>query len=154
MRLYHIYIHKKVERSYYLQQRKEEIKKLQPAIAANELNILANLTRGKGQQDFVQAVHDFAAGKQLEKTTDLRSNTCDCIIGVWIEHLLTKKEYTSIINEAGFTIHYTAGYWDTHYSSALKNKMAAAFNKIIAILGKEKGIILSPFVNVVALNKA
>lgn len=154
MRLYHIYIHKKVERSYYLQQRKVEIKKLQPLLAENKLNDLAILTRGKGQQDFVQAVNDFVAGKSIEKVAHLRSNTCDCIIGVWIEHLLTKKEYSAIINQSGFTIIFTAGYWDTHYSSGIKNIMATTFNKIISGLGNQKGIILSPFVNVVAINQA
>ena len=152
MRLYHIYIHKKVERSYYLEQRKGEIKKLQPLLAENKLNDLALITRGKGQQDFVQAVNDFVAGKPIEKVAHLRSNTCDCIIGVWIEHLLTRKEYAAIINQSGFIIDFTTGYWDTHYSSGIKNLMTTTFNIIIAVLGKKKGIILSPFVNVVAFN--
>ena len=114
------------------------------------MNNLALMTRGKAQQDFVQAVNDFVAGKPIEKVAHLRSNTCDCIIGVWIEHLLTRKEYSTIINQSGFTIDYTAGYWDTHYSSGVKNLMATTFNIIIAVLGKKRGIILSPFVNVVA----
>jgi 2-polyprenyl-3-methyl-5-hydroxy-6-metoxy-1,4-benzoquinol methylase len=152
MRLYHIYIHKKVERAYYLQQRKDEIKKLQPSIAESKINELASLTRGKGQQDFVTAVNDFVAGKPIGKVANLRSNTCDCIIGVWSEHLLTKTEYASIINQSGFTINFTSGYWDTHYSSAAMNGLAKIFNRLINLMGKKNGVLLSPFVNIAAHN--
>ena len=152
MRLYHIYIHKKVEKKYYLQQRMEEIKKLNPSLSEERLAIMAKLTRGFGQQDFIKAVNNLAAGKSIEKDNALRSNTCDCIIGVWSEHLLTKKEYTAIMKNAGFSIVYAAGYWDTHYQSVGLNLMAKFFNQIISLLGKKNGILLSPFVNVVAYN--
>jgi 2-polyprenyl-3-methyl-5-hydroxy-6-metoxy-1,4-benzoquinol methylase len=152
MNWYHIYIHQQTEKKYYRQQRREEIKKLQPLLPDDKLNRLIALTRGKGQQDFTDAVNNFANNTAITKDSSLRSNTCDCINGVWIEHLLTKKEHGNIIEAAGFKMQYTAGYWDTHYSSGLKNTMAGIFNKIIALLGKENGIVLSPFVNVVAYN--
>ncbi len=152
MHWYHIYIHKNTEKKYYRQQRKEEIKKLQPSLTNDKLAQLVELTRGKGQQEFIEAVNSFVTNKPVKTDISLRTNTCDCINGVWTEHLLTKKEYALIIQSTGFNIQYTAGYWDTHYSSALKNKMATAFNTIIALLGKDKGILLSPFVNVVAYN--
>lgn len=152
MRLYHIYIHQKVEREYYFNQRMEEIKKLQPLPADDKLKKITALTRGKGQQDFIDAVNNFATDKPIKKDSSLRSNTCDCITGVWSEHLLAKNEYGKIINHAGFKISYTAGYWDTHYSSAPKNIMAKFFNKIIFLLGKKNAVALSPFVNVVAFN--
>jgi hypothetical protein len=150
MRLYHIYIHKKVERAYYLEQRKDEIKKIQPSLQESELNHLASLTRGKGQHDFVTAVNDFVAGKQIGKVAHLRSNTCDCLIGVWSEHLLTKSEYASIIHQSGFKMSFSAGYWDTHYSSAAMNILAKIFNQLIKLMGKKNGVLLSPFVNVIA----
>jgi hypothetical protein len=151
MRCYHIYIHKKWEKIAYKKSRSEEIRKLHPAITTEQLEKLTALTRGKGQKDFTDAVNDFMAGKPIEKDNTLRSNTCDCITGVWNEHLLTKKEYEAIIANAGFKMTYNAGYWDTHYKSGLMNKAAKIFNKIILLLGN-KGIILSPFVNVVAYN--
>lgn len=152
MRLYHIYIHKKVERLYYRQQRIEEIKKLNPAILSNDMTSLAELTRGKGQQDFIDAVSNFTAYKPITVDKSLRTNVCDCINGVWSEHLLTKNEYQGIINTAGFKMVYNAGYWDTHYSSGIKNIMTALLNKIIKLMGVQKGILLSPFVNVAAYN--
>lgn len=151
MRWYHIHLHKKWEKIAYKKIRSEEIRKRQPAITADQLKKITALTRGKGQKDFIDAVNDLMSGKAIEKDNSLRSNTCDCITGVWNEHLLTKKEYEAIIANAGFKMKYSAGYWDTHYKSGLMNMAAKVFNKIIFLLGN-KGVILSPFVNVVAYN--
>jgi len=152
MRLYHIYIHKKVEKKYYRQQRVEEIKKIQPLIPVDQLTKLTEFTRGKGQQDFNDTVENYVAGKAIQTDATLRSNTCDCINGVWSEHLLNKKEYATIIMDAGFKMEFSAGYWDTHYSSAAMNVLAKILNSLILMLGKKNGIMLSPFVNVVACN--
>ena len=152
MRLYHIYIHKKVEKKYYRQQRIEEIKKIQPLIPIDQLTKLTQLTRGKGKQDFIDAVKNFTNGDTIKTDATLRSNTCDCIIGVWSEHLLNKREYATIITDAGFKMEFTAGYWDTHYAFAAINVLAKIFNSIILMLGKKNGCLLSPFVNVVACN--
>ena len=151
MRWYHIQIHKKGETGGYRQQRMDEIKKIHPSITGGQLEKVTLLTRGKGQKDFVDAVNDFFSGKQIETDSHLRSNTCNCITGVWNEHLLTKKEYKSIINAAGFKMEYAPGYWDTHYKSPVMNMAAKVFNKIILLLGN-KGIILSPFINVMTYN--
>ena len=151
MRYYHIYLHTKWEKASYRKQRREEIKKIRPSINAEDLEKLVTLTRGKGQKDFTDTIHDFFAGRQIKKEENLRSNTCDCITGVWNEHLLTKKEYKELINGAGFKMEYTPGYWDTHYKSSAMNIIAKIFNKIISLLGN-KGILLSPFVNVIAHN--
>ena len=152
MRLYHIYIHKKVEKQYYKQQRTDEIKKLQPSIKSNDLERLAELTRGKAQQDFIDAINNFVNDKPVFSDSSLRSNTCDCITGVWIEHLLTSKEHCEIAKKAGFKIEYAAGYWDTHYGSKAMNILSVLFNKIISLFGKNKAVSLSPFVNIVAYN--
>jgi hypothetical protein len=148
MRLYHIYIHKKAEKAYTAE-RKEAIKKLAPSFTNEQIDLLAKLTRGKGQDDFNLAVNNFKNNKPIEPVAYLRTNTCDCTYGVWCEHLLTKKEYQHIIEQTGFSIAYTAGYWDTHYSSKLMNVCAKLFNVLINILGKNRGIVLSPFVNII-----
>jgi 2-polyprenyl-3-methyl-5-hydroxy-6-metoxy-1,4-benzoquinol methylase len=152
MRWYHIYIHKKVDRLYYKPQRAEEIRKINPSLPADQVTELTALTRGTGQQDFVNAVNNFAHSKALITDSSLRTNVCDCITGVWSEHLLTKNEYQKIINGSGFKMMYKAGYWDTHYSSGIKNFFAAALNRLIKISGERKGITLSPFVNIIAYN--
>jgi 2-polyprenyl-3-methyl-5-hydroxy-6-metoxy-1,4-benzoquinol methylase len=150
MRLLHYRIHATVERGYHLQ-RVAAIKKINNSLSAPEIHQLAALTRGRAGKDFSEAVHNFLQKKTISPVPYLRSNTCDCATGVWSEHLLTKNEYAAIINDAGFTIDYTPGYWDTHYKNGLMNVMATIFNKIILLLGKQ-GILLSPFVNVIASN--
>ena len=152
MRWYHIYIHKNAENKAYRHQRTEAIKKMQPLLPAEKQAELVKLTRGKGQQDFVDAVNNFVNGQPVTIDSTLRTNTCDCFTGVWTEHLLTRKEHTQIAAAAGFKIDYTAGYWDTHYSSGAMNLLARVFNKIISLLGKNNAVILSPFVNIVACN--
>lgn len=151
MRWYHVYIHNKWERLTYSQQREEEIKKMYPSVTDAQLNELTKITRGKGQKDFTDAVHDFMAGKWVKVDDKLRSNSCNCITGVWNEHLLTKKEYENIVVTAGFHLQYTPGYWDTHYKWPVLNMATAILNKFILMLGN-RGVILSPFVNVVAYN--
>ncbi|MFT3680382.1 MAG: hypothetical protein QM791_08900 [Ferruginibacter sp.] len=152
MHFYHRHIHKKNERLYYKPQRINEIQKLHPSIETNKLIQLVELTRGKGQHDFSEAVNNFIGNMTVNPDSSLRTNTCDCITGVWCEHLLTKKEYEIITAGAGFKMLYTGGYWDTHYSSTLKNLAGKFFNAAISLLGKNKAVLLSPFVNVVAYN--
>ncbi len=151
MRWYHVYIHNKWEKIAYRKQRSEAIQQLHPSITTEQLHRLTALTRGKGLRDFTNAVNDFMSGKPVAKDDALRSNSCDCITGVWNEHLLKKSEYAAIIESAGFKTEYAPGYWDTHYPSAAMNILASVFNKLILLLGN-KGILLSPFVNVMAYN--
>ena len=150
MKRYHIYIHKKAEKQSYRPQRIAEIKKMYPQLSGNQLQVIVGLTRGKGQQDFINAVHQFNAGKPVSLDKNLGTNVCDCVNGVWCEHLLTAKQYGDIIHNAGFNMQYSAGYWDTHYSSALKNSLARFLNQLIAVSNKKIKIKLAPFVNVVA----
>ena len=151
MHMYHIYFHKKWEKKLYYPQREKEIKKLYPAVSTSQLKQLAVLTRGKAQQDFVNAVTGFMNGEKIENDPSLRSNTCDCITGVWNEHLLTRKEYAGIIGGAGFKMEYSPGFWDTHYNSTVINMLVACLNKIISLTGN-RGVLISPFVNVIAYN--
>lgn len=151
MRWYHNYVHITVDKKHYQQQRKEEILKLLPAVDNKNLAKLIELTRGKGQQDFIDAINHFKNKQAVDIDKSLRTNTCDCINGVWCEHLLTKTEYQQIICKAGFKMDYQPGYWDTHYKWAAMNLLSKIFNKLILAMGN-KGIILSPFVNVTAYN--
>jgi len=151
MRWYHVYIHKKYSK-HYLEHRVKEIKKLHPSLSPEQIKSIATLTRGKGQAEFEIAVNKLMNGERIEQDSSLRSNDCDCETGVWNEHLLTKKEYENIILTAGFKMMYTAGYWDTHYSSSMKNFTGNIFNKLIGIAGKKHSTFFSPFVNVIAYN--
>jgi 2-polyprenyl-3-methyl-5-hydroxy-6-metoxy-1,4-benzoquinol methylase len=149
MRLKHYLLHKKIEKEQYRPLRIKELQKLWPEITDKQLQQLADLTRGKANEDFTNAIDDYKNNKPLRPVKFLRSNTCICTYGYWCEHLLAKNEYSSIVRKAGYHIDFTAGYWDTHYESGLMNLLAKLLNKIILITGKQ-GILFSPFVNIIA----
>ena len=152
MRLKHYWYHKKVEKDHYRKQREEYIKELAPGIGPNDLLKLVNTTRGRAFDDFTGAVHLYLNRKKIPAVESLGTNTCDCRTGVWAEHLIRKQNYFDIINKAGFSSTYTAGFWDTHYKYPVVNLCTRLLNSIIKIAGP-KGYWLAPFVNVVAIKK-
>ncbi len=151
MRLNHYLIHTKVERQQYLPHRKNQIQALWPGINPTQLNELAAVTRGTAKIDFVEAIENYQNNKAIPPVPFLRSNTCLTDSGYWCEHLLTKDEYKSVIQNAGFKFIYSAGYWDTNYNSSIMNIIGKIMNKVIKIFSK-KGYVFSPFINIVAYN--
>ena len=149
MWLKHYLLHKKIEKEQYLPYRKTELQKEWPTITSTQLNELSALTRGKALGDFKAAIEAYKNNQPIAPVPYLRTNTCLPDTGLWCEHLLTKAEYETIFSEAGYKISYSAGYWDTHYTSALMNLLAKFLNRVI-ILSGTKGYLFSPFVNVVA----
>ncbi len=152
MRLKHYWYHNKAEKGTYKIQREEYIKELMPAVSSNDLLQLVNHTRGKAFTDFTNAIDLYFAKKPIPPVEFLGTNTCDCKTGVWAEHLISRKNYGNIIQNAGFTMEYTAGFWDTNYKYAVVNLITRLLNRIIIISGR-KGYWFAPFVNIVASKK-
>lgn len=149
MRLKHFDVHRKVEKAQFKSQREARIKELQPGISANDLQHLVEITRGRAFEDFTIAIDLYMNRQAIPPVEFLGTNTCDYKTGVWAENLLTRENYKTIIEDAGFSSDYTPGFWDTHYKYGLLNFITACFNRIIKIMGV-KGYWLSPFVSVVA----
>jgi 2-polyprenyl-3-methyl-5-hydroxy-6-metoxy-1,4-benzoquinol methylase len=152
MRLKHYWYHLKVEKDFYKKQREEYIKELKPGTGTADMEQLVKLTRGRAFTDFNEAVDLYFSNKPIPPVASLGTNTCDCRTGVWAEHLVTRQNYFDIIGKAGFSVTYTAGFWDTHYQYAILNLFTRFLNSIIKIAGS-KGYWFAPFVNVVALKK-
>ena len=152
MRLKHYWHHYQVERKFYKKQRADYINELIPAVNADDLHQLVKLTRGKAFADFSNAVDCYFKKQPIPQVELLRTNTCDCKTGVWAENLITRSDYADIIQSAGFTFEYTAGFWDTHYKYGVMNFMAGILNRLIKITGK-KGYWFAPFVNITAAKK-
>ena len=152
MRLKHYRYHYQVEKTVFKKQRADYLKELIPDIKIADLNKLVKLTRGRSFADFTDAVNNYFKKQPVWPVEFLGTNTCDHKNGVWAENLISRKNYYNIIQQAGFIVEYTAGFWDTHYKYGLFNFTTACFNRIIKIIGK-KGYWLSPFVNVVAYIK-
>ena len=152
MRLKHYWHHYQVEKKFYKKQRADYINELIPAVNADDLQQLVKLTRGKAFADFTNAVDCYFKKQPIPQVEFLRTNTCDCKTGVWAENLITRSNYADIIQSAGFTFEYTAGFWDTHYKYGVMNFMAGILNRLIKITGK-KGYWFAPFVNITAAKK-
>ena len=152
MRLKHYGLHKKTESTIYRKQREDYIKELVPGISSKDLLQLARHTRGRAFTDMTNAIDLYLDKKPIPPVEFLGTNTCDCRTGVWAEHLITRKNYLDIIEKAGFTATYTAGFWDTNYKYAVVNLLTGALNRMINIFGA-KGYWFAPFVNIVASKK-
>ncbi|MBK7374555.1 MAG: methyltransferase domain-containing protein [Chitinophagaceae bacterium] len=152
MRWKHYWYHHKVEKGFYRKQREEFIKELKPGIGAVDLAKLVKQTRGRAFSDLTDTIEKYFNKQPVQAISPPGSNTCDCRTGVWAEHLITKQQYVQIIEKAGFTATYTAGFWDTHYKYAVVNLFTRLLNGIIKISGS-KGYWFAPFVNVVATRK-
>lgn len=150
MRLKHYWHHYQVEKKQYKSQRAVYIKELVPEINDNDLNALVKLTRGRAFADFTHAVDLYFKKQTIPAVEFLYTNTCDCRTGVWAENLITRRNYFDIIQRSGFTVEYTAGFWDTHYKYMVVNLITGLLNKIIKITGK-KGYWFAPFVNITAV---
>lgn len=149
MRLKHYWHHYQVEKKQYKRQRADYIKELVPAINDTDLQALVKFTRGRAFTDFNNAVNLYFKKQPIPAVEFLYSNTCDCKTGVWAENLITRLNYSDIIQRSGFTFEYTAGFWDTHYKYAIVNLITRLLNRIIKTIGK-KGYWFAPFVNITA----
>lgn len=149
MRLKHYRLHHQVEKKQYKNQRAAYIKELVPAINSTDLDILVKVTRGKAFTDFTDAIDLYFKKQPIPAVEFLRTNTCDCRTGVWAENLITRENYADIIQTAGFTFEYTAGFWDTHYKYGIVNLITRLLNRFIKITNK-KAYWLAPFVNIIA----
>lgn len=152
MRLKHYWHHYQVEKTMYKKQRAEYIKELVPSINDEDLHQLVKLTRGRAFEDFTNAVDLYFKKQTIPTVEFLRTNTCDCRTGVWAENLITRQNYFDIIENAGFGVEYTAGFWDTHYKYGMLNFITGILNRLIKIAGK-KGYWFAPFVNITAAKK-
>ena len=150
MRLKHYWYHTKVEKAGFIKQRVDFIKELAPDINTTDLNKLVKLTRGRAFTDFTNTVDLYFDKRPILPVEFLATNTCDCKTGVWAEHMITRENYSDIINKSGFKAEYTTGFWDTHYKYKFVNLITGILNRIIKITGK-KGYWFAPFVNIIAI---
>ena len=149
MRLKHYRFHYKIENIQFKKQREEEIRKQIPGISDKDCKQLVTLTRGRAFEDFTNTINAFMNKEPISPVPNLRTNTCNCVTGVWAENMISRNDYKSIIENAGYTMEFTAGFWDTHYKYRALNWFTGLLNKKIKWIGN-KGYWISPFVNVVA----
>lgn len=151
-RLYHLYLHRKFEREQFAPKRKQIIKKLSPDLSENKLNVLVAATRGLATKDLEDAVEKYAKEGEMPDPSRFGSNACDPEDGMWIENLLTINQYKKIIEPIGYELEVKPAFWDTHYSSMLKNLLGNTLNSLTKILGK-RGLWTTAFIYLIAERK-
>lgn len=144
----HILWHRKWEK-VYKGKRLVVIQWQAPGLSAAKTNALAASTRGLAGDDLKEAIEEYRRTGKMPDPSVYGSNTCDPANGVWAEHLLSEGEYRTLINEDVYHISFEAGFWDTHYTSAYKNKLCKLLNWKIRKGGKA-ALRLAPFIYVIA----
>lgn len=144
----HVLMHKRYEKIFW-QQRRAIIAEHLPALTPPLFDKLSTRTRGLGADDLITAIKAYKASNDILPAKDLYTNTCDPYNGVWAEHLLTFTQYRKLIGK-DFLVTFEPGFWDTHYNQPIKNMFSAIMNRVIRI-NKTLGIILAPFIYVIAI---
>ncbi|HUR10080.1 MAG TPA: hypothetical protein VM012_01850 [Flavitalea sp.] len=148
MHLQHVKWHRKCEKRY-MQDRANIILKIIPGIQKELLAKLSRATRGLAVKDLDHAIKIFDSTLAMPDPAGFYTNTCDPANGVWAENLLTFKKYRQLIGENRYRVSFLPGFWDTHYKSAIKNRMAVLFNRIIQQY-KKPAFRLAPFIYIIA----
>jgi 2-polyprenyl-3-methyl-5-hydroxy-6-metoxy-1,4-benzoquinol methylase len=144
----HILMHRRYEKIFHQQRREIVIQNL-PKLESSIAEKISKKTRGLGGDDLHNAINNFRTSNKISPIKGLYTNTCDPYKGVWAEHLLTFDQYRQLIGE-GFHIIFEPGFWDTHYKRSSINLFSKMMNRIIR-LNKTLGIILAPFIYVIAI---
>lgn len=146
-RIQHYRMHKFWEKRYRVM-RKEMIEKISPGLSPQDADRLASATQGKAGEDIEDTITTFVQTKQIPEPVNHKGNTCHPDTGVWVEHLLSYRQYCELIPPA-YSVSFLPGFWDTHYSRVWKNLIGKILNPIINTHQKI-GLMLAPFVYVVA----
>lgn len=152
MRWFHKKLHKRHEETF-IQTRKTIISSKLNSISGDELERLAIATRGLAMQDLDDAIEMYRVKDILPDPDIHYSNTCNPDDGVWAEHILPLKEYEKIITTKGYNLTILPAFWDTHYSSAIKNIIGRSMNFLTGLLGNKGGLKTTAFIYIIAEKK-
>lgn len=143
-RVKHIMWHKKWEKHY----RQDRLKKIEgKGIKGRAAEELATATRGLALKDLEEAIQLFLTTQRMPDPSRHRSNTCDPSNGVWAEHMISFEEYKAATED--YHISFEPGFWDTHYSSSVKNLLGSSMN-MIGSISKALRFATASFIYVIA----
>jgi hypothetical protein len=105
---------------------------------------LASATRGMNKEDILNAVTTFIRTKQLPKTINHPTNTCDPMTGSWTEQLLPVETYKTLYQNAGFHLTVYNGFYN-EWQQGWKSFLLKAINRYIRFTNRF-GRWLSPYI--------
>jgi 2-polyprenyl-3-methyl-5-hydroxy-6-metoxy-1,4-benzoquinol methylase len=151
-----LWYHKRIHRQYELKyepKRRTIIKEKVPAITDADLAKAASATRGLALNDLDEALGHYKQNGMLPDPDKHYTNTCDPENGLWAEHIIPVRDYKNIIESKGYKLTVLPAFWDTHYSSFVKNVFAKMMNSLTKILGPKGGLRITAFIYIIAEKK-
>lgn len=118
--------------------RKEMIKQHSSNLSAENIEMLASLTRGKRKEDIERAVQNFEQTGGLPKPPEHATNTCNPYNGSWTEQLLTLKQWKNIFANAGYLLKVHTGSYNDADKGFAKNLAAKTINAIVHFTGRQQ----------------
>jgi hypothetical protein len=119
-----------------------------PNLPAEKVTLLSKYTRGMHQKDIENAVKNFIENHQIPTLITHPTNTCDPLTGSFTERLLTKSEYATIYNNAGFSVQFINGFYN-QYNPSIKSKLMVIANWLVKIIG----IKIAPYILLVGKSR-
>jgi hypothetical protein len=149
MVIFHKRMHQKME-VVYGAKRNDIVLKYFPELSVGEIDRISNATRGLAMEDLNKALNNYRLNKTLPDPDIHGTNTCDPENGNWAEHFIPISDYKKIIESKGYKLTVLPAFWDTHYSSFLKNIFGKTMNFITKILGPKGGLRTTAFIYIIA----
>lgn len=131
----------------YFRLRKEILQKEFKNLSPENLDKLANASRGLIKEDILKAAVKFEQKGILPVPAD-RFNTCHPINGSFTERILSFKEYETLYKQAGFSLKIKSGFYNS-FGSLQRKLINGLLNNLLKFL-KFK---ISPFIMLVGYKK-
>jgi 2-polyprenyl-3-methyl-5-hydroxy-6-metoxy-1,4-benzoquinol methylase len=106
--------------------------------------MLAELNRGFTKVEIIQRTEEFLRTNMLPTLHHEPTNTRDPYSGAWVERLVSYNDYKKSAESNSFSFTLLPGFYNTHYSSGLKNIFSSILNLSLKIKNPWS-VNLSPF---------
>jgi hypothetical protein len=127
--------------------RAEIVRDTNPDLSDDEVQQLADRTRGRRRVDIQSAVSHYRQTRTLPTAIPHRTNTCDPETGNWAERLMSPRSLVAVLDGLGLTAQVEAGRYSAFPGA--KGVVAKALNVAIRATGP-LGLVLAPYYIVVA----
>ena len=132
----------------YYNIRKDIISSYSPDLKSNEINLIAEKTRGLIESDIKKCVDEFKQTGYVSYSNKHPTNTCDPYTGNWCEHLIEPEWLENILLKYGYSVKILGGYYHST-ASRPKKFIANMINSFISLLGRHS-LIIAPYFIVIA----
>ncbi len=128
----------------FLDIRRSIVKDERPDLSDQQIELLAQRSRGLREDDIRQVVRRFADDGIEPHEPDHPTNTCDPWTGNWAERLMNPFDLAKQARQIGLPLNVLAGFWSPDVSNKIKNAARSAANVAISQLGGF-GLRLAPY---------